>query len=199
MMCVLAMEGVTRSPSVANTLLGWRAFGGWPLPQHFIFFLMGYTVALFPQLTITMEACRKAALVAGISIVALAYWLILGRGQSGEGVFFTVLRSINVIVWLVAILGYGSRYLNFQNGCLRYANEAVLPFYILHQTVILGIGFFVVQWKIGIPAKFLIIALSSFTSIMVTYQLVIRPINAVRLLFGMKARPSHTTAGVRLH
>src|SRR5262249_6868719 len=138
------------------------------------------------ELGTTIEAHRKAALLTGISIIALAYWLILGRRQSGDGVFFGVFRSVNVIAWLVAILGFGSKCLNFQNRFLNYANEAVLQFYILHQTIILGIGFFVVRWGIGIPAKFVVIGLSSFVSIMLTYHFVIRPINALRFLFGMK-------------
>jgi hypothetical protein len=98
------------------------------------------------------------------------------------------LRSVNVIAWLVAILGYGSKFLNFENGFLKYANEAVLPFYILHQTVILGIGFFVVRWNIGIGVKFLIIALSSLVLIVATYDLVIKRVNTLRFMFGMKLR-----------
>jgi len=41
------------------------------------------------------------------------------------------------------------QYLTMRTRTLDYANEAVLPFYILHQTVILAVGFIVLQW--GIP------------------------------------------------
>lgn len=183
---VLAMEGVTRSDLLRNSILGWRAFGGWPLPQHFIFFLLGYFVAAIPQLRMVIENNRTVALATGTTIMCFAYWLILARGYSGDGVFFAVLRSVNVIAWLIALLGFGSKYLNFQNKFLRYANEAVLPFYILHQKIILAIGFFVVRWNIGMSAKYLLIALSSFTLIMAIYQLVIKPLSPLRFLFGMK-------------
>jgi len=96
----------------------------------------------------------------------------------------------NLRSWLfiIAILGFGSRYLNFNNRFLGYANEAVLPFYILHQTIILIIGFFVVQWSIGIAPKYLIITTSSFIAIMAIYELLVRRINVLRFLFGMRLK-----------
>jgi peptidoglycan/LPS O-acetylase OafA/YrhL len=78
--------------------------------------------------------------------------------------------------------------LNFQNKFLSYANEAVLPFYILHQTVLLCVGYYVTRWEIPDAAKFVIIALSSFAIIMAIYEFVIRRANVMRALFGMKVK-----------
>jgi peptidoglycan/LPS O-acetylase OafA/YrhL len=86
----------------------------------------------------------------------------------------------------MAILGFGSRYLNFSNRLLKYANQAVLPFYILHQTIILSVGYFVVQTNVPILVKYLIIAATSFVAIIALYELLIRRINILRFLFGMK-------------
>jgi hypothetical protein len=63
-----------------------------------------------------------------------------------------ILRALNVWCWILALLGLGDRYLNFNNRFLSYANEAVLPFYILHQPLIVVIGFFIVQLDIGTTA-----------------------------------------------
>jgi hypothetical protein len=86
------------------------------------------------------------------------------------------------------MLGYGSRFLNINNKFLGYANEAVLPFYILHQTIILIIGFFVVKWSAGIALKYAVIAIISFVAIMAIYELLIRRINILRFLFGMRLK-----------
>ena len=43
-------------------------------------------------------------------------------------------------------LGYAAAYLSFTNSALRQANEAVLPFYVLHQPVI------VLAHSVGYPA-----------------------------------------------
>ncbi len=88
--------------------------------------------------------------------------------------------------WIMAIIGLGSRYLNFNNRFIGYSNEAVLPFYILHQTVILIIGLFVVQWSSGIELKYSVITLTSFLAIMAIYELLIRRFNGLRFLFGMR-------------
>ena len=106
----------------------------------------------------------------------------------------SVLRGLRAWCWIIAILGFGSRFLNFDNRFLGYATEAVLPFYILHQTVILIIGFFVVQWSMGIAPKYFIIASTSFVAIMAIYELLVRRINVLRFLFGMRLKKKPTVA-----
>jgi glucan biosynthesis protein C len=67
----------------------------------------------------------------------------------------------------------------------RYANEAVLPFYIIHQTVIVMIGFYVVKWEAGVMAKYLMIVMATFVITLLLYEIV-RRTNLTRSLFGMK-------------
>jgi peptidoglycan/LPS O-acetylase OafA/YrhL len=88
--------------------------------------------------------------------------------------------------WLLAIFGFGMKHLNFSTPFLKYANEAVLPFYILHQTVIVGLGYFVVQWAIPDWPKFLLILSTSFLIVMALYEFLVRRFNLLRFLFGMK-------------
>ncbi len=106
--------------------------------------------------------------------------------------------------FLIAILGYGKQFLNFINGFLKYASEAAYPFYILHQTVIVVIGFYVVQWDTGVLVKFVTIVVASLVVTTVLYDLLVRRINVTRFLFGMRPkkklpatpapRPEGTTA-----
>jgi hypothetical protein len=103
-----------------------------------------------------------------------------------------------IIVWflLYAILGFGMIHLNFSTPFLSYANEAVLPFYIMHQTVLLCVGFFVVQWAILAARMWLIIASTSFTIIMILYEFLVRRHNTLRFLFGMKSMPKEMVVHV---
>jgi hypothetical protein len=71
---------------------------------------------------------------------------------------------------------------------LAYGNEAVLPFYLFHQTVILVVGFFVIPWNMGILLKLLIIAAISFPLILALYELLVRRFNVVRFFFGMRPK-----------
>ncbi|MFC1512288.1 hypothetical protein ACFL5H_03735, partial [Candidatus Latescibacterota bacterium] len=45
---------------------------------------------------------------------------------------------------------------------------------------------FVIPWDIGILPKYLIIAVTSFTLIMVLYELFVRRFNVMRFFFGMR-------------
>jgi hypothetical protein len=78
------------------------------------------------------------------------------------------------------------RFLAFERPLLRSANEGVLPFYILHQTVLLCIGYFVMTWQIHDAAKWVIVFITSFIVIMALYTLFIRKFEICRFLFGMK-------------
>jgi glucan biosynthesis protein C len=82
----------------------------------------------------------------------------------------------------------GARYLGFNHKALAYGNEAVLPFYLFHQTVILIVGYFVIRWNLGILPKLLIVAAVSFPLILVLYELLVRRWSVVRFLFGMRPR-----------
>jgi hypothetical protein len=111
-----------------------------------------------------------------------------GESLSLTYVTFNLIFSAACWSWVVFILSLGIRYLNIANRRLAYANEAVLPFYILHQTLILCLGWFVIPWQMGRPLQFLIICGLSFGTIMVVYEFIIRRINWVRVLFGMRPR-----------
>ncbi len=100
---------------------------------------------------------------------------------------------LNAWCWLLAIFGFGMKHLNVNTPLLKYANEAVLPFYILHQTVIVTLGYFVVGWAIPDGLKFLIILSGSFVVSMSLYEFLVRRNNLLRVLFGMKSKQRAST------
>jgi peptidoglycan/LPS O-acetylase OafA/YrhL len=116
----------------------------------------------------------------GIPIKPLEYYL--------DYVIFNVLRGFSTWLWVIAILSLGRRYLNFTNPLLQYASEASYPFYILHQTIMVGVAFFVVRWSIGIMGKYYTICLVSLVGTITLYELFIKRINLMRFLFGMKPK-----------
>ena len=182
---IAAMEYIANLPAVSHSTLGTRAFGGWSILPYLVFFTLGYIVASDLKFGPAIEKQRIAALMTGVCITALGFFLV-ESGYPLPGWLLALLRAFNAWAWLVAICGFGTRHLNFSNRFLRYANEAVLPFYILHQTVILAIGFYAVRIDIAIWAKYLIIAAISFLAIIALYDLLVKRINVLRFLFGMK-------------
>jgi hypothetical protein len=76
--------------------------------------------------------------------------------------------------------------LPLRDRAIRYANQAVLPVYVLHQTVIVMIGFYVVQWDVPTLAKYLVISFTALLATLVLYDVGVRRTAATRVLFGMK-------------
>jgi len=83
-------------------------------------------------------------------------------------------------------IGYAKQYLTFDSKFRKLANEAIYPFYLLHQPVIVVIGYIVVKWDIPILLKVILITTFSLSVTVATYWFLIRPFNVLRIIFGMK-------------
>jgi len=183
-------EFVAELPPIDGTVLGTEGFGGWSTLPYLTLLIIGYLLATSEGLTQAMERHRVPALLAGVLffvLAGLAYEASEQWSRVPRELLMSFLRGILCWSWLVAICGFAGRYLRFSNGFLKYANEAVLPFYILHQVVILCVGFYILRLRTHLWLEYLIIAIISLGVIMATYELLIRRVNVLRVLFGMKA------------
>ncbi|KAM3093134.1 acyltransferase family protein [Phormidesmis sp. 146-35] len=108
------------------------------------------------------------------------------RGYSFEYVLYQMFRGVHSWCWVIALLALGQRYLSFNNRFLTYLNQASYPIFLLHQSVLVTISFYVVQWKIGVVEKFLIISTATVVITIVLYDLTIKRLNWIRFLFGLK-------------
>ncbi len=90
----------------------------------------------------------------------------------------------------MAILGFGSRHLNFATTSLARAGAAVLPFYILHQPIIVVLDYFVRDWAIPVGLKYPLMILAVLAIFVVLYEFLIRRVPALRLVFGLEAGPA---------
>jgi hypothetical protein len=187
---IAAVEFVSGLPPIKDSIFGSEGFGGWSALPYLTLLIIGYVLATDEGPTMAMERHRVPALLVGILTFVLGYlaykatqpWSLVPRE-----LLMSFIRGVLCWSWLVAICGFAGRYLRFSNGFLKYANEAVLPFYILHQTVILSVGFYVLRLHTHLWVEYLIIATTSFAAIMAMYELLIRRVNVLRVLFGMKA------------
>jgi glucan biosynthesis protein C len=169
--------------------------GGFNIIGYLLFFIFGYLIFANPRIMEAFKKLRWVMLGIGIVTMTIMFAFFLDDLANPGKYFGTAgydvsqfIQAMSTWSWLLAILGLGARYLEYDNKVLSYANEAVLPFYILHQTVIISIGFYVVQWDTGVGLKYLTINITSFAAIMLIYELLVRRINVLRFLFGMRLR-----------
>jgi peptidoglycan/LPS O-acetylase OafA/YrhL len=164
-----------------------------------IFFVIGYMMAADKRFTVSVGKHGWICLalwIVGFSGLAL-FVLVLGYDPYPGKEPFSLLFVLFQITWtitswsaVVFVLNIGVRCLNTNNKFLAYGNEAVLPFYLFHQTIILCAGWYVIRWNMGILLKLLIIAAVSFALIMILYELFVRRFNIVRFFFGMRPKKS---------
>jgi glucans biosynthesis protein C len=174
--------------------IGQRNFGGWPVPVYACYLFYGFILFSHARLRARLAQMRWFHLAMALAASVVLLWRFgyaLPPAQSRAQLYFGLFFIISSWAWILAFLGFAGRYLTVNRPFLRYANEAVLPFYIMHQTVLLVVGYFVLQWQIPDFVKWPIIALSSFVLVLGTYEFLVRRFNVLRFLFGMKPAPQH--------
>jgi len=163
-----------------------------------IYFVIGYILPADERFTEAIKrhgwVCLAVWLVGfsagiGLLVLVLGYDPVPGRETfSWMYVAYQIVWSLSSWSAVVFMLSMGAKYLNFNHKLLAYGNEAVLPFYLFHQTVILAVGFFVIRWNLGILPKLLIVIAVAFPLTLALYELLVRRLNVVRFFFGMRPR-----------
>ena len=171
----------------------WTDFFSWLL-----IFVYGFILLADSRFEAAIQKQGKIALFAGIvgvlSLLAVNFAGVLSHWENASSysvgyMFYQLLFSITSWSMLVAVLYIGVRFLNFSNKVMHYANEAVLPFYILHQPVIVIIAFYMLSWTHAPGVNYLFVSTAALIATFVLYELLIRRIKVSRWLFGMKTSP----------
>jgi peptidoglycan/LPS O-acetylase OafA/YrhL len=165
--------------------------GGWGFLYYIWFLVSGFIIVSNDRLQERIKDQRWLSLLLGAGLSAAYLYLLFGRGQMAFPVWVSawlvaLLSFCCAWCWLLAILGFGMQFLAFDHSIRQTANETVMPFYILHQTVLLSIGYFVMTWKIPDIMKWGIVFGGAMTVVLMLCRLFIQKFEALRFLFGMK-------------
>ena len=170
--------------------------------SHGTFFVLGYL--LFCDERFLRAVRRDWPFFLGAGIVAIVAVTAIGMSIESFDLFRPPGTFREYFLWgLIAACGWcwtgfmlsvAMRYLDRDGKVLRYSLTANLPFFVVHQPVILAVAYFVVQWDAAILPKFLVLVSISFAVSLGLYQFVIRRIGLLRVLFGMKPLPKAPTA-----
>jgi peptidoglycan/LPS O-acetylase OafA/YrhL len=167
--------------------------GGWPYLTYLFFILWGFLIVSDERLQESIRKLRWISLSTGL-LLAAGFSIVYSQIAEPEImspilILVGAMRTFGGWLCVLAFFGLGKQYLNMRTHRLDYANEAVLPFYILHQTVLVVVGYFVLQWALPDAFEWAIIVVVSFVIIMVVYEYLVRRWNVMRFLFGMKLLP----------
>ena len=166
--------------------LDWADFA-----HYSIYFILGYLCMVIPGFTKTININLFYFLILGTMSSLVSLYLFYKFPEIHEfkritpfymNIFFSALAAFS---WVMFFFALSQRKLNFNHKYLSRLNIGILPFYILHQTVIVVIGYYVISYELNILSKFLIILCLSLVTTILLYQ-VIRRVNLLRFVFGMK-------------
>lgn len=155
-------------------------FGGFSLGKNFALYLAGYYVlsndAVIEKLEKNMRWIAPVYFITDIGLVA-AYYQYSYYGD----------LAVNFIGWMgiLTLLVSGKRYLNKETKFTRYFNKAAFPIYILHQSILVAIGYYVLAGVDGLISQVLIIMFGSFILSVLCCQ-IISWVPYLRKLVGLK-------------
>jgi hypothetical protein len=172
-----------------NLINDWANFA-----SYFTIFVYGFVLVSDQKYQLSIQRHGNKAIILSIvtSLVLLLFDLVggkLGLSKSvlgAVGLFYRLIWGFSCWFWLVALLSIGARFLNFTNRFLVYSNEAVLPIYILHQTVIVLATFFIIKLSLPILPALTLVTFCAFAGSIIIYDLIVKRIKWVRVLFGMR-------------
>ena len=179
---------------VTHALIGdWFA-----LINFMILFLYGFLLLSCRDVFwAALNKIKKAALIIGL----LSFLVLVVLWQFEDSTLRHFVEAgvtvLNIWAWILAILGYAATYRNKPSKWLAYANRAVYPFYILHQTITVALAYYLKDLEWAFLPKFLVLTLGTFLGCWVLYDLVILRIPLLHPFFGLKKQSYQLKEEVR--
>lgn len=89
-------------------------------------------------------------------------------------------------MWIFTVFGFGYKYLNRPSKALNYLSQAAYPIYIIHMVFLYLGSLWFFPLELAPALKFILTSLFTALGCFLTYEFVIRRVNVIRPLFGLK-------------
>lgn len=158
---------------------------------YLLFFVSGFMLFTSDKIIIALANDRRLYLYQTIVFTILLFSLpsIFGESSIVQNYSRGIAEMVISLSCGLTAIGYFKRYFNKDHKFRQVLNEAIYPFYLLHQPALIFVGYVVLQWDISYGLQALLITLLSLVSIIGCYWFIIRKFNILRVVFGMKVKP----------
>lgn len=127
-----------------------------------------------------------AAAMLGMILTFGIKWTV--SDTSGTDLARAGARALLAWTAILGLMGFAQLHLHRDGPVRRYLTEAIFPYYIMHQTIIIVAGYQLKQMAIGPWYEFSGILLATLIGCAATYEIG-RRINWLRPILGLKAQP----------
>jgi hypothetical protein len=174
-------------------------FGDWTVHAESLpLFLLGYASAVHPWLWTRVERLRWITLAMALLAITVELslrWLSLhpypdrlpdwGTQAQWHSVEIFA-RATYTWMALLTIFGWSRVLLNRPFRWLAYCTEAVFSWYMLHQTLIIVLAYYLIPLRLGSTVEPLLVAGGTVAGCLLLHEFLIRRIAWLRPLFGLK-------------
>lgn len=167
-------------PLVMNPVLN---IGGKSIGENLALFLLGFFVLSNEKLQSDLENQRFKLAVAALFLLVLQYVIYYSNWSSD--LLYGIAGFPVKWVCILAILGLGRHFLNYNNAVTAYLSKASFPVYIFHQSWLVAAAYYAFRITDHTFLQVVIILPSSILLTFLNYEL-FRRIPITRLLFGIK-------------
>lgn len=129
-----------------------------------------------------VEKVRRLAVGLALGTgIAIAAFRVTGM----RGDLFDITEVVYAWTVILSLLGLAQRYLNRPSRALGYLTEAVFPYYVMHQTLIVCLGAWAIPSGLPLWAEASFITVGTVAGCGLGYELLIRRVPVLRPLFGL--------------
>ncbi len=165
----------------------------------FLFLIYGYLLGWNKNLWQRLRKNYAKLLLVSIACYILFvgfYYLVWAKSNTHAHPLLLLaggfIYSLDRLVWVLAILGISSQFLNKKSAKLSYFSEAVYPYYIVHQTIIIIAGFELSKFHLGAIIEPVSIIIITLVGCMLSFE-IIRRVEILRPLFGLKLKNNYSS------
>jgi glucan biosynthesis protein C len=154
---------------------------------YFLLFLAGYLLTSQPRFQAFIDRALWLSLALALAATLLTeFGPLAASSEPTARLARNLLYKFGQWTWVLAILGAGHRWLDYDSPLLRYASEAAYPFYVLHLPVDTLVAYAVVRLKAGVGLKYALLVLATTLLTLALYELIKR-VGLLRFCFGLKS------------
>jgi membrane-bound acyltransferase YfiQ involved in biofilm formation len=177
---------VPRWPVTMNLISDWANVAG-----SLLTFLLGFVICGSGRFLALVERRRWEFTSMAVAVTAVFFLIRLDGALEAFSPLqrhwtFTLVDSYLALAMILALVGWSRAKLNRDSSALRYCNSAVYPFYLIHQTITVMLGYAWLGWHAPFAVKFPSLCAGTFFGSWIFYE-VVRRTRATRILFGMRA------------
>jgi len=156
---------------------------------YLLFFVSGFMLFTSDKIINALAKDRRLYLYQTTVFTVLLFALpsIFGESSSVQDYSRGITEMVISLSCGLTAIGYFREYFNKDHKLRKVLNEAIYPFYLLHQPALIFVGYVVLQWDISYGMQAVLITALSLVFIISSY-FIIKKFNFLRVVFGMKRK-----------